>query len=113
MDGATALARWIVSEGLAGRVDVVFGALADKDVEGTFAPLAPLARRVVFVSPPSPRAAPAEVVAERAGRPGGETAASAAEAVARLDAEPGRTAAPVVVCGSLYLVGDALRVLRG
>ena len=112
-DGAAALARWIASEGLAGKIDLVFGALGDKDVAGTFGPLAPLARRVVFVSPPSPRAAPPEAIAERAGRAGGETAASAAEALARLDLDVGREAGvPVIVCGSLYLVGEALRILR-
>ncbi len=109
--GAEALARWLDAEGLSGRVDLLFGALGEKDVAGTAGPLLERARHVLLTSPPSPRAASPEALRERLGRPGAETAPSVVEALSRLDgAPPG--APPVLVAGSLYLVGEVLRVLE-
>ncbi len=110
-DGARALAAWLDSEGLAGRVDLLFGVMADKDVEGIFGPLAARARRVVFAAPPSPRAAAPGARKARLGRTDARTAASVAEALAALDAG-GEGAPPVLVAGSLYLVGEVLRLLE-
>jgi Folylpolyglutamate synthase len=61
--GAAAVAAHLDAAGLAGRVDLVFGALSDKAVEGMFAPLAKRAGRVVLVAPDSPRAIPPETLA--------------------------------------------------
>ncbi len=111
-DGAEALALWLDSEGLSGRIDLLFGAMGDKDLTGLAGPLAERARHVVFAAPPSPRAASPEALRERLGRVEARAASSVAEALSWLDdAAPG--APPVLVAGSLYLVGEVLRILEG
>ena len=92
---------------------LLFGALADKDVEAMTRTLFPLARTVVLTRAPSDRAASPEEIERRAG--------SAARG-ARLEADPRRALAlaghlapvggTVVVAGSLYLVGEITRILR-
>lgn len=104
--GTAALAAYLDSAGLAGRVDLVFGALGDKAVGEMFAPLAARARRVVLVAPASPRAIPAEALAARVSRPDLPCAAALADALAAL--EDGRGDAPILVAGSLVLAGEAL-----
>jgi dihydrofolate synthase/folylpolyglutamate synthase len=92
---------------------LLFGAMQDKDVTGMARVLFPLAREVIVTRPPLERAARAASVARLTSRfavrlrwvptPG------RALAVARRRA---RTVGPVVVAGSLYLVGEVLRRLR-
>lgn len=108
-DGARALAAHLDAEGLAGRVDLLFGALGDKDVAGTFAPLGERARRVLLAPPASPRAVPGDELARRLGRPLSEACRDVASALDRLDREGEGL---VLVAGSLYLVGDVLRLAR-
>ena len=110
--GAEALAAWLDAERLSGGIDLLFGALSDKDVAGTAGPLLARARRIVLTAPPSPRAMPPEALRERLGVAGAETAPSPAAALGRLDVE-GPGAPPVLVAGSLYLVGEVLRLLEG
>jgi dihydrofolate synthase/folylpolyglutamate synthase len=109
--GAAALAAYLDASGLAGRVDLVFGALGEKAVEEMFAPLESRARRVVLVAPGSPRAIPADVLAARLGRPALPRAASLAEAIGALEG-PGDEA-PILVAGSLVLAGEALALVEG
>ncbi|MGE5344670.1 MAG: bifunctional folylpolyglutamate synthase/dihydrofolate synthase [Acidithiobacillales bacterium] len=110
-DGAEALARWLDAEGLSGRVDLLFGVMRDKDLTGIFAPLGARARLVVFAAPPSPRAAAPETLRAHLGREDAQVATSVAEALLLLGgAAPG--APPVLVAGSLYLVGEVLRILE-
>jgi len=112
-DGARALAAWLDAEKLSGRVDLLFGGMADKDLEGVFAPLASRVRRIVLAAPASPRAAAPAALKARLSAAGAvpdaplTTAATVAEAVTRLDAE-GPAAPPVLATGSLYLVGEVL-----
>ena len=106
--GASALAEHLDATGLAGRVDLLFGGLSDKDLPGVFAPLASRARRIVLVAPESPRAEKPEALRARLGRPDLETADSVAEGLARL--EGADADGPVLVAGSLYLVGEVLRL---
>lgn len=108
-DGAEALARHLDVAGLAGRVDLVFGGLADKDLAGVFAPLASRARRIVLVAPRSARACPPDELGRRLGRADLPGAASVAEALESLDTGGGD--GPILVAGSLVLVGDALALL--
>jgi dihydrofolate synthase/folylpolyglutamate synthase len=108
--GAEALAAYLDEAGLAGRVDLVFGALGEKSVEGMFAPLAARSRRVVLVAPSSPRAIPPEALAARLGRPGLPRATSLAEALEALGADAGD--APILVAGSLVLAGEALALVE-
>ena len=89
----------------------VFASSADKDIEGMLAVLAEMGVGVpvVFTRTENPRAAaPADLAARFAGR-GRRGAETAADATAALAAA--RRKVPldglVVVCGSLYLVGEA------
>jgi len=111
-DGAEALGRWLDAEGLSGRVDLLFGVLSDKDLPGIAGPLCARARRIVLTAPPSPRAIPPDALKERLGAAAAETASSPEAALARLEAQ-GPGAAPVLVAGSLYLVGEVIRLLEG
>jgi dihydrofolate synthase/folylpolyglutamate synthase len=113
-DGARALARFLKDAGIAGRSPLVFGAMADKDVEGIAAALFPEAGEIVLVPAPGPRAASPEELLRRTA-PFARAAATAPDvvsAVAMLDGVPeARDAAPIIVAGSLYLVGEARAVL--
>jgi dihydrofolate synthase/folylpolyglutamate synthase len=111
-EGARALAAYLDEQGLSGRVDLLFGAMADKNVEGIAAPLLARARRVVFASVDSPRAVPASELKARLGRADAEAGASVAAALGRLD-QSREGDAPILVAGSLYLVGDVLGLLEG
>lgn len=95
------------------RNDALFlvGMLADKDVDGMLGLLAPLARRAVAVRADSPRALGCEELARRMESRGMEVVARAEcarDAIKVWEADGARIAA---LCGSFYLVGDALKVL--
>lgn len=94
-------------------VDLLFGALADKDVARMLPPLAACAGQVTLTRAPSPRAlAPGALAALIPGRP----AALEPEPEAALTRALAASAGPLLVCGSLYLVGalrEALRKLHG
>jgi dihydrofolate synthase/folylpolyglutamate synthase len=109
--GALALAAHLDASGLAGRVDLLFGGMADKDLAAVFAPLAARARRIVLVAPDSARAESPERLRVRVGRPDLETARSVAEGLCRLEEAGGD--GPILVAGSLYLVGEVLRLRSG
>ena len=105
--GAHALALFLRDAGLEGRARLVFGAMADKDVEGIAAILFPAAATVRLVPAPSRRAAtPAELARRTAGVRLDALPRDGVEAALReLLAEP--DPAPIIVAGSLYLVGEA------
>ncbi|MEO6326338.1 MAG: Mur ligase family protein [Thermoanaerobaculia bacterium] len=115
-DGARALAAYLVEAGLSGRVDLLFGGLKDKDLPGMFALLAPHVRRIVLVTPRSPRAETAAGLAKRLGRAALEMASDPAAGLRLLDADSGPDAGgrlgvdaiPIIATGSLILVGDIL-----
>jgi dihydrofolate synthase/folylpolyglutamate synthase len=111
-DGAAALASFLRKTSTA--ADLVFGAMADKDIEAMAAVLGPAARRIRLVSAPSPRAATPEELARRfaAARPDAVAAPSLPAALAELLADP--AAETIIIAGSLYLVGEArTRLLAG
>lgn len=89
---------------------VVFGAVASKDHAQMLAALAPIADRFVLTTVDSPRAVPAADLAAHA--PAGSLVTDTlSEALQQIPRGPGHP--PVLVCGSLYLVGQALAELRG
>ena len=92
---------------------LLFGVMRDKDVAALGRTLFPLARHVVVTQPVSARAATPEEIQERVGplarRAHREADPCRALAIARRLAGPGGL---VVVAGSLYLVGEALRLGR-
>jgi dihydrofolate synthase/folylpolyglutamate synthase len=113
-EGAAALARFLADAGLFGRCPLLFGAMADKDVEGIGEALFPSVSRVFFVPSPSPRAAAPHELARRTRsiRPDGSCAESLPDALRSAAAVA--DGAPIIVAGSLYLVGEArARLLAG
>jgi dihydrofolate synthase/folylpolyglutamate synthase len=89
---------------------VIFGAVASKDHAEMLAVLIPIAARVILTTVDSPRAVPAADLAAAAPADAVVTA-TLAEALGRVPRGPGHP--PVLVCGSLYLVGQALAQLGG
>ncbi len=109
-DGARALAAFVAGAGLA--PDLVFGAMADKDIESMGAALSRCVRRIRFVPAGSPRAASTEELLRRFS-PGRADAVASPSLAAALDEllaadSPGES---IIVAGSLYLVGEARSLL--
>lgn len=104
-DGARALAKALAGERIGA---VVFGALADKAWREMLAAIASIPAPRVYVAPGGRAPAEPELLASVAAG-AGASGVGEALAVAR------RTAGdrPVVVCGSLYLVGEARARLLG
>ena len=104
--GMAALARTVATLWPGRRILVVLGMLDDKQVEEAAAALAPVTERAVVTEPPSPRAAPAQRVAQALAGCGVPAVIRrdplAALALAVAEAGPDQ---PVLVTGSLYLVG--------
>ena len=103
--GARALADYLATTGTSG-LTLVTSVMADKNVAGVVGPLLPFVDRVVVTAAVLPRAtAPAVLAAQVA-------ALGAADLVVEIEAEPGRAVAralalpaPVLLTGSIYLVG--------
>jgi dihydrofolate synthase/folylpolyglutamate synthase len=113
--GARALARSLAELGMR-RFPLVFGAARGKRVSAVLRALAPLEPRPVFTQVADPTALPAEDLLRRWQRIGAGPADQAAtpEVALRIAASR-RTAAdqPIVVAGSLYLVGAVRGMLLG
>jgi dihydrofolate synthase/folylpolyglutamate synthase len=105
-EGAAALAGFL--DQVPGAIDLLFGALADKDAADMLAPLAKRARRIVLTTPASDRArSPEELAALLPGREV-EVVPDLGQALQRA-LQPG---ARLVVCGSIYLIGEVRKRLR-
>lgn len=92
------------------KATVIFGAVATKDHAEMIAALQPIASRFLLTTVDSPRAVPAADLAAHA-PPGSPTTDSLAAALAAVPRRPDHP--PVLICGSLYLVGQALAELGG
>jgi len=86
---------------------LVLGVVADKDARAIVQPLVGKTKRVIVTAPPSPRALPAEELARLV--PGARVAKDLREALAMAEAAGEK----VVVAGSIFLVGEARRVVLG
>lgn len=94
---------------------LITGMLTTKDVDGFLAPLAPLTQKLIAVPVTSSAASyDAEPLAAIAARNGiaSSTAASLVDAMKNAAALPGEPPR-IVICGSLYLAGDALALSGG
>lgn len=106
--GSAALAEYLRE--LDGRYDLLFGALKHKQAEASLPPLLADAERVVLTEPPSDRSLPVEELRSLGGdralrvEPLWEKALD--HSLGELDERP------LVVCGSLYLVGAVRGALR-
>jgi len=110
--GAWAL-RSALSETFMGReVTLVFAAMRDKAVQEITEILFPIAEHVIVTHANTPRAATADEIRQAASRISGDIR-EAADVAAALD-EASRMAGSeglVVVTGSIYIVGEAMRLL--
>lgn len=104
-DGAAALARALAH---APPAAIVFGALADKDADAMLDAVAPLSARRVYVAPKGRAPTP---LAALAGRHPGAVAGDLREGLSLARQAAGRGV--VLVCGSLFLVGEARGLLLG
>lgn len=106
-DGAEALSRFLEERKIA--YDLLFGVLADKDVGQILPALAGGARRVILTSPHSHRALAPEALERLV--PRGRIAVVPAVEPA-LEEALGADDELLVVCGSIYLVGEVRGLLR-
>jgi dihydrofolate synthase/folylpolyglutamate synthase len=108
-EGAAALARFL--EDSETRAALIFGVMADKEVEAIGRALLPHVTRVSFTAPANDRACPPAELLRRLGgiAPESSTAASVEGALAAALEEP--AGEPIIVAGSLYLVGEARELL--
>ena len=107
--GAHALAAYLEGRG---RYVLLFAVMNDKDVAGIARPLLSCATDVVLTRPRLPRALEPDELVRRLGRPGAhvhvhrERSVSRALALARRLARAQGERTPVVVAGTLFLVGE-------
>jgi dihydrofolate synthase / folylpolyglutamate synthase len=107
--GARALASHLQDIGWS-RITMLFGAMRDKDVSGMLAPLAHVCERVICTTPPTPRALPADELAEIARRH-----AAVVEIVPDINDALERAIGyqrPIVAAGSIFLIGPLRDILR-
>jgi dihydrofolate synthase/folylpolyglutamate synthase len=107
--GAAALAAALADLGLR-RPTIVFGAMRAKDVRGVLRALAPLEPRFVFTRVDDPGAADPAALADAWSGLGGGASLTAPDPRAALAVATGD---PVVVAGSLYLVGAVRGMITG
>ncbi len=111
-DGVSALVSSL-RKLLGGRVVLVFGVMKDKDYRSMFSTLLPLARMTVAVQPKTPRALESKLIVQELHTHGskalnGGSVRSGME-IARKEA---RRDEVILVTGSHYVVGDAMKVLK-
>lgn len=100
------------------KATVLFGACGDKALKGMYAPLSRIARSITFTRAEVRRAAPADLLAERWRDEGygfvphrvDEDVAAAYRTSHTIARNEG---SPLVVCGSLYLLGNVLALPEG
>jgi dihydrofolate synthase/folylpolyglutamate synthase len=90
---------------------LVFGVMADKDIPRVAKALFPLAKAVVLTRPKVRRAATPRAIRERAGAWAAQIVLAADARTALRRARALSQGAPIVVAGSLYLVGEVLALL--
>jgi len=106
---ARALAAALADAGFGAKsLDLVCGFCGDKDVDGVLRLLAPFVRRAVAVRTNNPRSLSAEATTARLTAAGIPAEAGASLTVVLAAARPGVT---TLVCGSLFLAGEALVAL--
>ncbi|MBZ5553977.1 MAG: bifunctional folylpolyglutamate synthase/dihydrofolate synthase [Acidobacteriia bacterium] len=110
--GARALRR-VVKDLLRGRkIILIYGAMRDKAIRKVFRQLEPLATQVIFTHPAIHRAATPQEIFCQAGEPGCPSYLARNLPVAlKLARHLARRTSTILITGSLYLVGEAKRIL--
>ena len=107
--GAKALASY-VREFCSGRpVWMVYGAMRDKAIEEVTEQLFPLAERLILTMPDMPRALRPEAILQLSGHPNATATENLRQAIEKAREAPPE--ATVFFTGSLYVVGEARRLL--
>jgi dihydrofolate synthase/folylpolyglutamate synthase len=110
--GAAALASYL--EGDAGpKRPLVYAAMRDKDVGGMFTALLPAVSRLVATRASNPRSAEPAALAERARAIAPGLPISIEPVIADALAEAWRHSPRIVVAGSIFLLGDVLKLVDG
>ena len=108
-EGAAVLGEFLERMGVS--YDLLFGVLADKDASAMLGHLAPRARRIVLTTPASPRArTPEELLSLLPGRE--PDVRIEPEPAAALDRALELNGETLVICGSIYLLGEIRKKLR-
>ena len=103
-----ALASYL-NEQQGGRLPLVFGVMADKDVDGMLEALVPAVERIVVTRASNRRAADPHALAARVARLAPRLPAAVVASPADALRAAWRTSRRIVVAGSIFLVGDVLR----
>jgi dihydrofolate synthase/folylpolyglutamate synthase len=107
--GARALADYLESEGI--RPVLLFGCMRDKQFEEMLGALAPLCREIVLTAVENPRALDPVLLLAHTGDRLCSTARPVSDAFAVASARARALGVPLLVAGSLYLVGDVLELV--
>jgi dihydrofolate synthase/folylpolyglutamate synthase len=108
-DGAAALAAYLTTSPFA-KAPLIFGAMRDKDIDGIVRALAPVVGAVVITHASHPRAAePDELAARVRNLTPGLPVTIARSPSEALD-EAWRRSPRIVVAGSIFLLGDVMKV---
>ncbi len=110
--GAAALASYLLTDGGPAR-PLVFAAMRDKDVAGMFAALLPAASHLVVTRASNARSADPVVLAAKARAVAPELAISIEPAIADALAAAWRDSPRIVVAGSIFLLGDVMKLIGG
>jgi dihydrofolate synthase / folylpolyglutamate synthase len=110
--GAAALASYLLTEDKAGR-PMVFAAMRDKDVAGMFTALLPAVGALVVTRASNPRSAEPERLAAHAHAIAPGLPISIEPVVADALAAAWRHSPRIVVAGSIFLLGDVMKVVEG
>ncbi len=110
---AKALADWVQAQ--ARPVHAILGLLETKDPDGILEALAPVCASLTAVPVPGHRCFPAEELAAQARARGAPEAVAATDLEHALDLAAARAAGDddILICGSLYLIGQALALSEG
>lgn len=106
--GAEALREYVESEHLNDRITMIFGAMEDKEIDSIAGILFPLADQLILTKPDNPRAAEPELLTAFVTQKMNVTRS----VPAAIKLAQSLSADLIVVTGSLYLVGEAQKVLR-
>ncbi len=109
--GAAALASYLEAAGT--KRPLVFASMRDKDVTGMFTALLPAVSRLIVTRASNPRSAEPEALAERARTIAPGLPISIEPLIADALAAAWRASPQIVVAGSIFLLGDVLKLVDG
>jgi dihydrofolate synthase/folylpolyglutamate synthase len=110
--GAASLASYLLSDG-GGVRPLVFAAMRDKDITGMFAALLPAVGHLVVTRASNARSAEPDMLAGHARAVAPELPISIEPVVADALASAWRLSPRIVVAGSIFLLGDVMKLLDG